>query len=267
MSLFEEELNVESLEVTARTVNEAIEKALVQLRLPRDQVVISVLSEGSRGILGIGQEDARILVSPREPVVAAPLPPPPPAPAPAQPRPPQEPDESEVAASTSVRARPQLSSEQVTDLARDILDNLLSGMRVPAEVEVQPVPESARTEGFQVMLDVMGTDDVGMLIGRRGETLSAIQFLTTLILAKKAGKWTKVLVDVEGYRQRREASLRGMAARIAQRVQQTRQPMALEAMPPNERRIVHLALQSHPAVTTASTGEGDQRRVVISPKR
>jgi spoIIIJ-associated protein len=161
-----------------------------------------------------------------------------------------------------------LSSEQVADLARDVLDNLLSGMRIPAEVEILPVPQNARDEGFQVMLNiVVGTDDVASLIGRRGENLSAIQFMTTLILAKKAGKWTKVLVDVEGYRQRREQSLRSLAARIAQRVQQTHQPMALEAMPPNERRIVHLALQSHPAVTTASTGEGDQRRVVISPKR
>lgn len=263
MSLFEEESNVESLEVTARTVNEAIDKALTLLGLPRDQVVVSVLSEGSRGILGIGQEDARILVSPREsaartPPTAAPTPEPvAPAPAPAEPP-----------ASPPTRARALLSPEQTGDLARDVLDNLLSGMRIPAEVEVLPVPENARDEGFQVLLDILvSSEDQGALIGRRGETLSAIQFLTTLILAKKAGKWTKILVDVEGYRQRREQSLRNLASRIAQRVQQTRQPMALEAMPPNERRIVHLALQSHPAVTTASTGEGDQRRVVISPKR
>jgi spoIIIJ-associated protein len=261
MSLFEDEPTLESLEVTARTVNEAIDKALTQLGLTRDQVVVSVLSEGSRGILGIGQEDARILVSPREPI--APRPPPAPAPAPASVS-----TVSPEPVAPPARPRPQLSSEQVADLARDVLDNLLSGMRIPAEVEILPVPQNARDEGFQVMLNiVVGTDDVASLIGRRGENLSAIQFMTTLILAKKAGKWTKVLVDVEGYRQRREQSLRSLAARIAQRVQQTHQPMALEAMPPNERRIVHLALQSHPAVTTASTGEGDQRRVVISPKR
>jgi spoIIIJ-associated protein len=89
----------------------------------------------------------------------------------------------------------------------------------------------------------------------------------TLIVSRKVGHWTKVLVDVEGYRARREVSLRTMATRMAQRVQQTRQPVALEAMPPNERRVVHLTLQDHPAVTTSSSGDGDARHVVIMPKR
>jgi spoIIIJ-associated protein len=175
MSLFEDEPTLESLEVTARTVNEAIDKALTQLGLTRDQVVVSVLSEGSRGILGIGQEDARILVSPREPI--APRPPPAPAPAPASVS-----TVSPEPVAPPARPRPQLSSEQVADLARDVLDNLLSGMRIPAEVEILPVPQNARDEGFQVMLNiVVGTDDVASLIGRRGENLSAIQFMTTLI--------------------------------------------------------------------------------------
>jgi spoIIIJ-associated protein len=160
-----------------------------------------------------------------------------------------------------------VDQEDVAETARDVLENLLSGMHLPGEVDLKPLPASARDEGFQAHLDVVGAEDVGILIGRRGETLGALQFLTTLITAKKVGKWTKILVDVEGYRLRREQSLRTLADRIALRVQQTRQPMALEAMPANERRIVHLALQNHPAVTTASTGEGEQRRVVISPKR
>lgn len=235
-----EEYIVESLEVTARTVGEAIEKALSRLGKTRDEVDISILSEGSRGILGIGGEDARILVSPREilatPRAAPPVMPPPPR-------------------------------EQYAETARTVLENLLGGMRINAEVEIKPVPESAAAEGFVAALDVVKPEDVGILIGRRGETLSALQFLTTLIVSKKVGKWGKILVDVEGYRGRREVSLRNLATRIATRVQETRQPMALEAMPANERRIVHLALQNHPAVTTASTGEGDQRRVVISPKR
>jgi spoIIIJ-associated protein len=234
---FEEEEAVESLEVTARTVSEAIEKALNRLGKTRDEVDVSVLSEGSRGILGIGSEDARILVSPREPIVVQ------------RPRP---------AAPTST---------QVSETAREVLENLLSGMRVPADVEIKPIPESASEEGFLTLLDIVGAEDVGILIGRRGETLGALQFLVTLVTAKKLGKWSKILVDVEGYRIRREASLRSLATRIAQRVQQSRQPMALEAMPPNERRIVHLALQDHPAVTTSSTGEGDERHVVILPKR
>ncbi|HUX85888.1 MAG TPA: RNA-binding cell elongation regulator Jag/EloR [Chloroflexota bacterium] len=232
---------MESLEITARSVNEAIEKALARLGKSREEVDISVLSEGSRGILGIGGEEARILVSAREPVAAPP------------------------ASTTSVAS--VTPSNATAEIARGVLENLLAGMRVSAEVAVKPPPAEASDEGFAVALDVEGAEDVGILIGRRGETLSAIQFMTTLIVAKKVGKWTKVLVDVEGYRSRREISLRTLAQRVAGRVQETRQPMALEAMPPNERRVIHLALQNHPAVITASTGEGDQRRVVISPKR
>ncbi len=239
-ALSEEEYIVESLEVTARTVSEAIEKALTRLGKTREEVDISVLSEGSRGILGIGGEEARILVSPRDVV-------PPPA--------------------TPASRTPAPSSEQYAEAARDVLENLLGGMRIGAEVEIKSVPTAAAEEGFVAALDIVKPDDVGILIGRRGETLSAIQFLTTLIVAKKVGKWGKILVDVEGYRSRREVTLRNLATRIASRVQETRQPMALEAMPANERRIVHLALQNHPAVTTASTGEGDERHVVISPKR
>ena len=246
--LDEDSVEMESLEITARTVNEAIEKALARLGKTREDVDISILSEGSRGILGIGGEDARILVSPREPFV---VPPPPPEPSARPVRP----------------AGPTVSSDRVAEVARDVLENILAGMSVPAEVEQKQIPEGAADEGFAVALDIVGIDEVGSLIGRRGETLSALQFLTTLVVSRQVGKWSKILVDVEGYRERRDASLRSMATRIAQRVQQTRQPMALEAMPPNERRIVHLALQEHPAVTTASTGEGDQRRVVISPKR
>jgi spoIIIJ-associated protein len=239
-ALSEEEYVVESLEVTARTVSEAIEKALSKLGKTREEVDISVLSEGSRGILGIGGEEARILVSPRDL-----------APAPA-------PSAARASAPTS---------QQYAEVARDVLENLLGGMRISAEVEIKPVPSAAAQEGFVAALDIVKPEDVGILIGRRGETLGAIQFLTTLIVAKKVGKWGKILVDVEGYRSRREVTLRNLATRIASRVQETRQPMALEAMPANERRIVHLALQNHPAVTTASTGEGDERHVVISPKR
>jgi spoIIIJ-associated protein len=233
----EEEKIVESLEVTARTVSEAIEKALTRLGKTRDEVDISVLSEGSRGILGIGSEDARILVSPHEAVVVS------------RPKP------------------PPMSSDEVVATARDVLETLLAGMRVQADVEVKPAPESAGDEGFAAVLDVVGAEDVGILIGRRGETLASLQFMVTLIVSRKVGHWSKLLVDVEGYRARREVSLRSLATRMAQRVQQTRQPMALEAMPPNERRVVHLALQDHPAVTTSSTGEGDTRHVVILPKR
>lgn len=244
---FEEENTVESLEITARTVSEAIEKALARLGKTRDEVDISVLSEGSRGILGIGGEEARILVSPREPLL-----PPEPAPSPVE---------------VPVVAAPRQPTAPVAEIAREVLENLLAGMQASGEIELKAIPEGSGNDSFAAHLDIVEADDVGMLIGRRGETLGSLQFLVSLITSRKVGKWSKVLVDVEGYRARREVALRNLALRIAQRVQQTHQPMALESMPPNERRIVHVALQDYPGVTTASTGEGDQRHVVIQPKR
>lgn len=225
---------MESLEVTGRTASEAIEKALALLGKTRDEVDISVLSEGSRGILGIGGEDARVLVSARAEI--------------------EEPK------------APVIDPRVVGETARTILENILGGMQMDAVVDIVDLPTSAQTEGFVAALDISEADEIGTLIGRRGETLSALQFLTNLIVGKKLKKWSKVLVDVEGYRARRESSLRALAERVAARVQETGRPMPLEAMPPNERRIVHLALQNHTGIVTASQGEGDQRRVVVSPR-
>lgn len=243
---FEEESEVESLEITARTVADAIEKALSRLGKTREDVDIAVLSEGSRGILGIGAEEARILVSPREPIqpVVAVTPP---APVPSR--------------------SAQLSPGEIANVAQETLEGLISGMGIIADVEIQPMPPATAADGFFAMLDIVGAEDVGILIGRRGDTLGALQFLVTLMVSRKVGRWSKVLVDVEGYRVRRESSLRTLAVRMAQRVQQTRQPVPLEAMPPNERRIVHLSLQDNPAVETSSIGEGEERHIVISPKR
>jgi spoIIIJ-associated protein len=115
------------------------------------------------------------------------------------------------------------------------------------------------------VLNIVG-DDLGILIGRRGETLRDLEYLTRLLVAQKIGKPARLVVDVEGYRTRRERVLNELAKRMAERVQSNRQPITLEAMPPNERRIVHMALRDHPSVTTQSIGEGDHRRVMILPK-
>ncbi len=230
---------MESLEITARTVDEAIAKALAKLGKRRDEVEVSVLAEGSRGIFGIGGEDARILVSPRE-------------------------FEVEEAEPVEQAARP--SPAEAGDVAAEIVEQLLADMGFDVDVERRPASADAAQNGFVAYLNVLG-DDLGILIGRRGETLSALQFITNLILGKRIRRWAKVQIDVEGYRVRREQTLRGLAMRLAARVQETGVPIALEAMPANERRVVHLTLNNHPAVSTASHGEGDQRRVVISPKR
>lgn len=254
---------MESLEVTGRTVREAIEKALARLGRTRDEVEVSILSEGSRGILGIGGEDARILVAPKEP--------------PAEEEAVQEPVEDAVQAVVQEGVqeaeeegdedRPgRPSSEEITDTAAEIVETILASLRLDAEVEAHPASSDAVQSGFVSYLNIVG-DDLGILIGRRGETLASLQFLTNLILGKRLRRWAKVQLDVEGYRTRREEMLRVLAQRMSARVQETGVPMTLEAMPANERRIIHMTLNGHPSVTTASFGEGDQRRVVISPKR
>ncbi|MBI4320030.1 MAG: protein jag [Chloroflexi bacterium] len=219
---------MESLEVSAKTVSEAIQQALAMLGKSLEEVDISVLSEGNRGILGIGGEDARILVS--------------------------------------VRSGPEEPSlDQVGAQAKQILETLLTGMHVSAVVSVVPADEMEE-ENSPITLNIEG-DDMGMLIGRRGETLGSLQFIVNLIVGKQVHRWTRVVVDVAGYRSRRTETLKGLAVRMAERVRLTHQPIALEAMPAHERRIVHLALQESPHATTQSVGEGEERKVVIMPKK
>ena len=239
---------MESLEMSARTVEEAIDLALARLGKQRDEVQISILSPGRSGILGIGHEDARILVSPMdfsegEPAATAPA--------------------GAVAAAEAEEAEagPALSDEEIADEAEDVLRNILQRMGLPGRIAVTPA------EGERPLtLNISGAD-MAQLIGRRGETLASLQLITNSILGRRLRRWVRVTVDVENYRQKREESLRGLAMRVADGVRQSRRPMALEPMPANERRIVHLALADHEHVTTHSIGEGEERKVVISPKR
>jgi spoIIIJ-associated protein len=114
-------------------------------------------------------------------------------------------------------------------------------------------------------LDVQGSN-LGVLIGRKGETLAALQYVVNLMVNKDIGQWTRVLVDVGGYRRRREESLEGLAQRIAYRVAQSHRAVTLEPMPPNERRVIHMVLRDNPDVVTESSGEGEARKVTILPR-
>jgi spoIIIJ-associated protein len=116
-----------------------------------------------------------------------------------------------------------------------------------------------------VFVDIMGRD-LGMLIGRRGENLSQLQYMVNLLANKRSDEWIRVILDVEGYRSHREESLIGLAERVARQVARNRRPISLEPMPPNERRIVHMTLKEMPDVRTESSGEGDMRRVTIYPQ-
>lgn len=263
---------MESIEISARTVEAAIEEALARLGKRRDEVEVKVLKEGSRGILGIGAEEARVLVT-----VLSALPTPAAAPSPPPPPPPPPPPVPVLALAPVAEAEPvaeeaaefaPATRQEIAEKAQDVVTHLLRGMGIGAKVAVRP-PEPQAPEDTEatenITVDVTG-DDLGILIGRRGETLASLQFVTNLIVNRQVRPQRRIIVDVESYRLRREAALRGLAQRMAERVRYTHQPVTLEAMPPNERRIVHLALKDSPYVTTQSFGEGEARRVVISPK-
>ncbi|MBV8086300.1 MAG: protein jag [Chloroflexi bacterium] len=235
----------ETVEVTGKTVDDAVAAASAKLGIPADRLEYIVVAEGSKGILGIGAEDAKISVS-LAPAVA--------------------PDErsAPVAAATAApattAAAPVLDENRKgdnADLAMDLLEELLEKMGVDADIELR--------EEEPITLNVIG-EDLGILIGRRGETLAAVQFVLNQMLNQKIGDWLGAIVDAEDYRLRREEQLQGLARRMADRARYYRQPVTLEPMPPNERRIVHMALANHAHVETHSIGEGDDRRVVISPK-
>lgn len=247
-----------SLEVSARSVEEAIEKGLAQLGLPRDQVDIQVLRGASRGILGLGGEDAIVRLTPRAHVE---MPEETPGPVLAPRAADTERFEESLAVSEPGAAR-EPGAEPAT-AGQQALERLLRDMGLSARVQV--LHDLVSADERALVLNIVG-DDLGILIGRRGETLRDLEYLTRLIVAQITGKQAKLVVDVEGYRTRRERVLNELAKRMADRVQANHQPITLEAMPPNERRIVHLALRDHPSVTTQSIGEGEHRRVMIIPK-
>ncbi len=150
-------------------------------------------------------------------------------------------------------------------LAQQTLEELLAKMKIKAIVQARWGDPDEPGEAPSVMLDVQG-NDLGALIGRKGETLAALQYIARLILSKSLNESVNLIVDVEGYRQRREQQLRRMAQRMAEQALQRQRTLSLEPMPASERRIIHLELRDHPGVRTESVGEGDRRKVTIIPK-
>lgn len=263
----------ESIEVRAKTVEAAIEKGLAGLGLRRDEVVIEVLNPGSRGVLGIGSEDAlvRLTRRPRPPApekaIAEPIR------AAAKEAVVEMPKEKPIPVAAPAPEAPPVGVEVIAEdikkkedaaLARGLLSDLLKHLGVEADVQAR-YTEAAEGEEPPLLLDVVGKD-LGILIGRRGDTLAALQFLIRLMFNRHTRRWVNLVVDVEGYKARRERTLRELALRMAERAVATGRVVALEAMPPAERRIVHLALRDHPDVTTQSIGEGEGRKVTIIPR-
>ncbi len=254
-----------SLEVRGRTVEEAINKGLEELHLTRDQVDVELLAEGSGGLFGLGGSEAVVRLTEKEDY--APVPPrietpPPSAPSPIPPAPVAEAPAPQVTLEPATPPAP-VAKRDASEAGKEALSTLLKGMGIRSEVVVRPGEHG--NEGPEFVLDIVGAD-LGILIGRRGETLRDLEYITRLVVAQEVHHIVRFAVDVEGYRSRRERVLRELAKRMADRVRQNRQPITLEAMPPHERRIVHITLRDHPTVKTQSIGEGDHRRVMILPK-
>jgi spoIIIJ-associated protein len=171
----------------------------------------------------------------------------------------------------AVAARPRNPDridEAEEQIAKEIVRELLTQMGIEAEVVAVDNPSTMPLDAEDpptIFIDVLGPD-LGMLIGRRGDHLSQLQYLVNLIANRRLETWTRVVIDVEGYRTRREESLVGLAERIGRQVSRSRRPIVLEPMPPNERRIVHLTLRGNPDVSTESSGEGNMRRVTVHPR-
>ncbi len=157
---------------------------------------------------------------------------------------------------------------ELEDVATEVLSTLLDKMDLIAAVEVVDQGGSLDPQTNEItpmVLNAVG-DDLGVLIGRRGETLRDLQFITRLIISRQLGVWPNVIVDVEGYKEKRAASLQALAKRMADEVRETRRAAVLEPMPAYERRIVHLTLRNDPDVYTESTGEDEHRKVQILPR-
>jgi spoIIIJ-associated protein len=258
-----------SIEVKAANVEAAIAEGLARLGVSSDQVHIKVLDEGSRGLLGLGAREAKVcltLLPPPTVELETPAPPEEPA-QPVEPETPTQLAELEPEPTES-RAEPLPTKTRLPTptIACEILSELLHLMGVRAQVHVrkdQDTPSGEDAPPF--VLDIEG-DDLGILIGRRGQTLHDLQFVTRLIVSREVGEWVRLVVDVEKYKVRREKSLQQLANRLAERVVLTQQPIALEPMPPHERRVIHVTLRDHPIVTTESVGQGERRKVTIIPR-
>lgn len=289
-------MSEQSHEFSAKSVEAAIEDGLRQLGVGREKVDIEVLHEGSRGLLGIGSTNARVRMTLRAapapaakstpaPVAAKPAAaPPPPAPVIETPEAEDEEededdqtddfaqvDDSEDAAGyaagdadadeNAAYDDSDMDTDEVVALASEMLLEMVSLMGLDAQVQGSLRQEEDEDEAA-IYLNLVG-DDLGGLIGRHGETLSSMQYLVRLMVNQKLHRWTNIVVDVEGYKDRRAEKLAQMALRMAEQVVETGKSVALEPMPANERRLIHIALRNHPQVHTESIGEDTRRKIQI----
>jgi len=281
----------ESHEFTGKTVDDATAEGLRALRLRADEAEIEVVNKGSRGIFGLGSEPAVIRIHIRradppppaiEPVVATPPPAPVIAPvselvSPSEPiqeatAPVAEEKLTNVApeanATTEAQEEAEESDQEVEQIAVELLGKMIQLLGFDASVQTswKEGSDELNEHGDRyLLLDVQGAD-LSVLVGRRGETLENIQYLLRLMVNQQLRKWKNIIVDVEGYKERRVTQLKQLALRTAAQVASTGRAVSLEPMPANERRIIHITLRDHQDIFTESSGEGDRRKVHIVAK-
>jgi spoIIIJ-associated protein len=234
-----------TLEKIAPTVEEAVADALAELGLSEDDVDIEILDEGSKGLLGIGGRQARVRLTIKGEDGEMPKPAGKPSPSPSM-------------------SGEDMDVENLLSIAEATVDELLDKMGVTANVAARTDEEMHPDGTPNVVVDITG-DDLSILIGRKAETLNALQYITRLIVGKEMGRAAHLSIDVEGYRARRERSLEQLAHRMATQAVKTGRRQTLEPMPPNERRLIHIALRDNDEVTTESVGEEPRRKVMIIP--
>ena len=280
----------QSNEYTAKSVEAAVDEGLRQLGVSRDQIEVEVLQEGSRGILGIGASDALVRLTRKpsagapesssqdssaasteavaetaegldEPAEVASL-----APDVELPPTPEEADAPEQVSEfqPDIEDQGDEDDEELEGLAYDLLSEMLQNLGIEAEIELSWLDDPEDSDP-PLNLNVVG-DDLGILIGRNGETLASIQYLIRLMINQELRRWKNIIIDIDGYKQRRAEQLSQLAHRLADQVVASGRPVSLEPMPASERRLVHMALRNYEHVYTASTGEDNRRKVQILPK-
>ena len=231
------------MEKRAKSVEEAVAEALAELNISKEDAVIEIIQEPSKGFLGLGAKEAIVKVSakgdikPAEKKAAAP--------------------KTETVAETTEPKKLNVSATAAEDAKKFITDILTAmGIDVTVTAELNEDVLNVNLEG----------DNMGIVIGKRGDTLDSLQYLTSLVVNQKSVDYIKVSIDTENYREKRSEALSALAKRLAAKVARTGKKFALEPMNPYERRIIHSNLQDNEDVTTFSIGQEPYRKVVIAPK-
>ena len=241
----------EYMEFSGKTVDEALTEACVRLGIPSDKVDYEVIEKGSTGFLGIGNKPALIRarkkeVVPEEPVEVKAV----------------EPVQEEIVKPEPVKEEVKVETNNVSisDSAKNFLNSVFQAMDMEVNIDV-------KYEKEEELLDIeLSGKEMGVLIGKRGQTLDALQYLTKLAVNNHKDNKIKVKIDTEDYRNRRKRTLENLANNMALKVKRTGRPAELEPMNPFERRIIHSTLQNNRYVTTHSEGEEPDRYVVVTPK-